>query len=150
MVAKKGEGQFTAEDMPGSTGVDIYTSESDFGTEAAAFTNTQRRRPVGFMDRHPSGTIGTVFVRKSFRRRGVADRMYEAAGRPPHSNELTAMGAAWSKKVGGEQHEERGERRIKAEPLQEGPHERLVLPVVANEIRETGQLKSRGRSFRGS
>jgi hypothetical protein len=144
-----GQPQFRAEDMPGST-FHIYTMGTDFGTEAAAFTGTQRRRPAGFMDIQPSGKIGTIFVKKEFRGKGIAGRMHEAAGSPPHSEELTDMGNAWRKKTGGEQPEQRGEARVKAEPLNEKVHEQQILPLVANEIKEFGKLKSRGESFHGS
>jgi hypothetical protein len=143
-MEQKGARQFRAEDLPGET-FDIYTSKTDFGTEAAAFTGTQRRRPAGFMDVHPSGTIGTIFVRKNFRGKGIGARMWEAAGRPPHSAELTEAGRAWSQKVGGEQPEHRGEARIKAEPLAEKAHEQHVLPLVAGEIRAEGRLAVRGK-----
>jgi len=146
---KKPGGQFRAEDLPGST-AHIYTSPTDFGDEAAAFTGTQRHRPIGFLDRHPSGTIGTIYVRPAFRGKGIAGRMYEAAGSPPHSNELTEHGNRWRQKVGGEQPEERGESRVAAEPLAEKTHEQQILPLVAGEIKATGRLKSRGESFHGS
>lgn len=146
MVEKKGARQFRAEDYPGAEAIDIYTSPSDFGDEAAAFTSTQRHRPVGFMDRHPSGTIGTIYVRPGFRGRGIAGLMHEAAGSPPHSNELTEMGNAWRQKVGGQQPEERGESRVRAEPLAEQTHEQMILPLVAGEIRDTGRMKRRGRA----
>jgi GNAT superfamily N-acetyltransferase len=152
-MRKRGDrqsGAMRAEDYPGSSAINVYTSESDFGDESAAFTGTQRKRPVGFLDRHPSGTVGTIFVHPSFRGRGIAGRMYDAAGQPPHSNELTEMGAAWSKKVGGEQHTERGEERVKAEPLAEEAHTKHVLPVAAKEIRDTGVMYSRGSMFRGT
>jgi GNAT superfamily N-acetyltransferase len=137
-VEKKGKPQFTAEDMPGSH-FHIYTMESDFGTEAAAFTGTQRHRPAGFLDRHPSGTIGTIYVRPAFRGKGSAGRMHEAAGSPPHSAELTEAGNRWRQKVGGQQPEERGEARVKAEPLAEQTHEQMILPLVAGEIKEFGR-----------
>jgi GNAT superfamily N-acetyltransferase len=140
-MEKKGKPQFRGEDMPGSH-AHIYVSESDFGPEAAAFTGTQRHRPIGFMDRHPSGTIGTIYVRPAFRGKGIAGRMHEAAGSPPHSAELTEMGNRWRGKVGGEQPEARGEARVPAEPLAEHTHEQMILPLVANEIRETGRRHS--------
>ena len=149
MERKGGKGQFRAEDLPGST-FHIYTMDTDFGTEAAAFTGTQRRRPAGFMDVGPKGEIGTIFVRKNFRGKGLAGRMHEAAGSPPHSSELTPMGNAWRQKMAGEQPEERGENRNAIEPLAETAHEKHILPTVANEIREFGTLKSRGQSFHGT
>ena len=146
-MESRGKPQFRAEDMPGSA-IHIYTSESDFGTEAAAFTSTQRHRPIGFMDIGLQGQVGTIYVHPRFRRKGIATRMYEAAGRPPHSAELTEMGAAWSQKVGGEQHTERGEQRVKAEPLHETAHEVHVLPVAAGAIRAEGK-RSRSGEFSG-
>lgn len=142
-----GKPQFRAEDMPGHQAVNIYTAPSDFGDEAAAFTSTQRKRPVGFMDRHPSGTIGTIYVRPAFRGKGIAGRMWTAAGEPPHSNALTDAGNAWRNKVGGEQPEHRGESRVKEEPLAEKTHEQQILPIVANEIKQTGRLTSRAERF---
>jgi GNAT superfamily N-acetyltransferase len=149
-VEQKGRPQFRAEDLPGPQAVNIYTAPSDFGDEAAAFTSTQRKRPVGFLDRHPSGTIGTIYVRPAFRGKGIAGRMWTAAGEPPHSNDLTPAGNAWRQKVGGEQPEHRGEVRHEAEPLHEKVHQQQILPLVANEIKSTGRLTSRAERFHGA
>ena len=102
------------------------------------------------MDIGPGGKIGTIYVAPGFRGKGLAGRMHEAAGSPPHSEELTDMGNKWRSKAGGEQPEQRGESRVKAAPLDEKLHEQLLLPGVAGEIQQFGTLKSRGQSFHGS
>ena len=100
------------------------------------------------MDRHPSGTIRHDLREEEFRGKGIAGRMHEAAGSPPHSSELTDMGNRWRQKVGGEQPEERGEARQAVEPLDDRWNE-IALQGTANEIKEFGKLKSR-ESFHGS
>ena len=96
---QEGLGYTPAEQLPGSTFRVIGNPEEH---EAVAFTGTARRRPAGFIDYNPQEkAIGTVFVSPQFRGKGIADRLYSAAGSPAHSTRLTEQGERFARRVGG-------------------------------------------------
>jgi GNAT superfamily N-acetyltransferase len=70
--------------------------------EAAVYTGTSRRRPVGMLTHDPvRETIDTVYVRPEFRGKGLGPRLREAAGNPAHSENLTVEGERFARKTGG-------------------------------------------------
>ena len=70
--------------------------------EAAAFTGTARRRPVGWIDHDPmSGTVGTVFVHPDFRGKGLGPVLHQAAEGFPALGEAHEEAVRTAKKTGG-------------------------------------------------
>jgi hypothetical protein len=61
--------------------------------------------------------------------------MYQAAGRPAHSTELTEQGEKFARRVGGEMPKAPIHR---LEPLNEAGYQEM-LPDMANWIREQGR-----------
>lgn len=93
-------GGVPAEQLPKETFEVIGDPENK---EAAVFTGTQRRRPVGFLTHSPlTETVDTAFVSPQFQRKGLGRLMYKAAGEPKHSRVLTEQGHGWAGAVGGQ------------------------------------------------
>jgi GNAT superfamily N-acetyltransferase len=146
MMESKGNPQFRAEDMP-ATAMEYYTEKHDFGTDVAAFTPTARHRPIATLETDVRGEVGNIQVRPAFRRKGIGKIMYKLAGEPPHSSLLTSMGAKWAASVGGQQPEERGEARVRQEPLGEAGVHQKIHADIARDIRKGGR-RTRLSSFR--
>jgi GNAT superfamily N-acetyltransferase len=131
-MKRRGETQsgIHAEDMPGAS-FQVFGDTSN--KEAAVFTSTARERPVGWLSHDPvRETIDTVYVHPNFRGKGLGPRMHEAAGRPAHSDRLTAAGERFARKTGGSQPSEVNRQ----EPLHEAGHQ-AMLPDFANWVRES-------------
>lgn len=121
-----------AEELPGKS-FEIVGDPHEM--EAAAFTGTQRRRPVGFLTHDPQrGHVDTIFVSQQFRGKGIGRRMYEAAGEPPYSPVLTEQGLGFGKAVGAKMPESIPAKR--EAPLNEPGHE-AMLPDFTSWISES-------------
>ena len=135
-MKKRGETQpgIPAEMLPAHT-FEIHGDQDNM--EAAAFTGTARRRPVGWIDHDPmSGTVGTVFVHPDFRGKGLGPLLHQAAGSPPHSEKLTRAGESFAKKTGG-----RMPQTVNRQPdLHEEGHI-TMLPDFAGWIRNSPTAK---------
>lgn len=118
-----------AETLPAET-FEIHGDAAN--KEAAVYTGTSRRRPVGWMSHDPvRETIDTVYVHPAFRGKGLGPRMREAAGNPAHSENLTTAGERFARKTGGAP-----KTVSRQEPLHEEGHQ-AMLPDFAQWISES-------------
>lgn len=83
------------------TGGQSFTVHGDPVNKEA--TVWQGKTPAGFLTHDPiEEAIGTVYLSPQFRGKGLASRMYKAAGRPAHSTRLSEEGERFARRVGGQ------------------------------------------------
>jgi GNAT superfamily N-acetyltransferase len=131
-MRQRGEKQpgIHAEDLPAET---FEIHGDPVNKEAAVYTGTERRRPVGMLTHDPvRETIDTVYVHPDFRGKGLGPRLREAAGNPRHSDRLTEAGERFARKTGGTM----PKAVNRQEPLHEEGHQ-AMLPDFANWISES-------------
>jgi GNAT superfamily N-acetyltransferase len=130
-MKRRGEKQpgIHAEDLPAET-FEIHGDVEN--KEAAVYTGTSRRRPVGMLTHDPvRETIDTVYVHPAFRGKGLGPRLREAAGNPAHSENLTTAGERFARKTG-----DAPKAVNRQPPLDEAGHQ-AMLPDFAKWISES-------------